>query len=220
MSQNMDEIMQKMDGGKMLMNMTSNELAAASLAAFASVTLRKPLTKQVESMMQTTQEMCPQNVDDETDEVSESSTQPHELKRSASAGKTAAPPVDSSAAGKGGKQRTSTSCTRHNKDNGNHNGDEEEEVPEEVQKEIAAILELEQSSDVVNVDCDEDEELSFIGSEPVEDEMEDEDSLFRYVCAAGVSFWKIVKIKSNFPVRRPSKTPRLNAQLGRICPAK
>jgi hypothetical protein len=246
MSQNMDEIMQAMDGGKRLMSMISNELAAASLAAFASVTLRKPLTKQVESMMQTAQEMGPsmleeeeeddeQSDEDEDGDISDSSEEPPPagaLKKSASTDKstTATIPANSAtnltAAVDGEKQQRPASCSRTGKGNSTNEGMSSSRVaamangkPQQRQRERSNTYNNVDSTVVL------DETFSIADSnEPVEDELEDEDSLFRYVCAAGVffchfknrPFGSITCIPS---VRGLGQTAREDAQLGGILAA-
>uniref|UniRef100_A0A183C3I5 ANK_REP_REGION domain-containing protein n=1 Tax=Globodera pallida TaxID=36090 RepID=A0A183C3I5_GLOPA len=174
MSNNMEEIMQKMNGGKMLMTMISNEVAAAALAAFASATLRKPPTKHVENLMQTSQENGhPLLVDEDT-----SDTDPvlsREIKRSASLCKTTAEQMPTEIV----RQRPS-SCGR---DITKYNGTAITNNISLTAPKSNPTTNTSHSSIVTVAELDDDDECAC--NSVVDEEIEGDDSLFRYVCAAG-----------------------------------
>lgn len=92
------------------------------------------------------------------------------------------------------RQRAFSSCTRHNKNSANGTGKNAADAPastttnaRNVKKRHSPSTESTRSSIIAVAELDEEEDCIC----ETEEDMEDEDSLFRYVCAAGVKMFEL-----------------------------
>lgn len=150
----------------------SNEVAAAALSAFASIAVRRPATRQIESVMAASQEAAPHSTEDDFSNMqfeSSGELNSHAMPTPTPIGDVAAAPTCKRA----GRSRGTTRERSLSSIDGIY---VDEELDDDTDDDSQCDCEDETDTDD---DCS-------ITEESDSEDMDDVDALFRYACAIGV----------------------------------